>query len=155
MIHVVVMKCLMIPFSILVDLPLLIYILSFCEGVKSQKFQNCGVGVRGFVYQIHSPRSKSLSCSWIFTLTLCAVTVFYCGWFWRISTHGTEVILCWWECIFFGFFTFCLSTLCLSSYPSASLYVTLLEFNFLSEMPRHSIPIWSTSPTAFCCPGGM
>jgi hypothetical protein len=33
MIHVVVMKCLMIPFTILVGLPLLI-LLSFCEGVR-------------------------------------------------------------------------------------------------------------------------
>jgi hypothetical protein len=47
MIHVMAMKCLMVPFTVLVGLPLL-YILSFYEGV------GVGVGVGGFVYRLHS-----------------------------------------------------------------------------------------------------
>jgi hypothetical protein len=54
MIHVVVMKCLMIPCTILVGLPLLIHIELLWRSV-SQRFKNWGVGVRGFAYQLHCP----------------------------------------------------------------------------------------------------
>jgi hypothetical protein len=48
MIHVVVMECLMIPFTILIGLPLLIYIELLYEGVRNLKTEKSGVG--GFVY---------------------------------------------------------------------------------------------------------
>jgi hypothetical protein len=50
MIHVVVMKCLMVPFTISVGLPLLIYIELLW---RSRRFKNIGVG--GFVYRPHIP----------------------------------------------------------------------------------------------------
>jgi hypothetical protein len=53
MIHVVVIKYLMIPFTILVGLPLLIHIELLWRS-QSQKFKNWGVRVGGFVYWLHS-----------------------------------------------------------------------------------------------------
>jgi hypothetical protein len=52
MIHVVVMKC-------LVGLPLLTHIEILWRN-RSQSFKNWAVGVRSFVYQLHSPEQNML-----------------------------------------------------------------------------------------------
>jgi hypothetical protein len=50
--HVVVMKCLMIPFTVLVSLPLWIHIELLWKS-QSQRFKNWGVRVGGSVYRLH------------------------------------------------------------------------------------------------------
>lgn len=47
----------------------------------------------------------------------------------------------------------CPFTLWVSSHPNSSLYVTPLEFHFLSSTVRHCFCIWSGSPTAVHCCG--
>jgi hypothetical protein len=79
-IHVVVMKCLMIPSIILVGSPLLILV-ELLWRIRTWRFKNWCVGVGGFVYQLHSPEFKSVlflqqearGCAWFGTIAVAYV----------------------------------------------------------------------------------